>query len=490
MNLADTVRINALNRGGEPAIRYADVTLSYREAWSTIEALALELHEAGVGAGDRVGLAMKDHPTHLLAHYAVARLSAVIVPIDHRWTAPEKSAAAATFSTRLVVTDDTAIPDVRTLTLSGHQGSDRENSDRGQRGELPPWNRAVNQPLLVSLSSGTTGKPKGAIVTHENLYERFVSQWTAIGFDSRDCFGLLTPLYFGAGRSFGLCLLAAGGTVHIAPPPMSPEEIVAVLSSPSISATFLPPTLLRRLLPLAGDEPLLPNLEYLLVSGEPLYAAEAEECRQKISENLVGYYASSEGGGISVLSSSEFREHSATVGRPTFRTEVEIVDTSGQTVEDGTVGRLRYRGPGVATCFVDSDGREHNAERDGWFYPGDLAEKLPSGHLALRGRDKDVIIRGGVNVYPAEVEAVLLQHAAVSECCVVGYADANRGELIVACVADRPTVDDEALKAHCKERLAPYKVPSSFVHFAELPKSGSGKIDKKKLTLELGGHVT
>ncbi|MEM7502562.1 MAG: class I adenylate-forming enzyme family protein [Pseudomonadota bacterium] len=483
MNLADTVRINALNRGGEPAIRCADTTLSYLDAWTTIEALAAELHEAGVRDGDRVGLAMKDHPKHLLAHYAVARLSAVIVPIDHRWTNPEKAAAATTFATRLVVADDnTEIAGVRTVTLSGTASE--------LSSELPPWNRSADQPLLISLSSGTTGKPKGAIVTHENLYERFVSQWTAIGFGSRDCFALLTPLYFGAGRSFGLCLLAAGGTVHIAPPPMSPEQIVAVVKSPSISATFLPPTLLRRLLPLAGDAPLLPNLQYLLVSGEPLYAAEAAECRQKISPNLIGYYASSEGGGISVLTSSEFREHSATVGKPTFRTEVEIVDGDGQLVQDGTVGRLRYRGPGVATRFVDSEGHEHAAEAGGWFYPGDLAEKLPTGHLALRGRDKDVIIRGGVNVYPAEVESVLLQHGSVSECSVVGFADSHRGQLVVACIVDDPAVNDDALAEFCKERLAPYKVPSAFVRFAELPKSNSGKIDKKMLTLELGENIT
>ena len=463
--------------------RFADSTLSYRDAWRTIEALALELHAAGVGIGDRIGLAMGDHPKHLLTHYAVARLSAVIVPIDHRWTDREKAAAAETFSTRLIVTDDVEIPGIRTLTLRGAH-------ETIEGAALPAWNRDPDQPLLVSLSSGTTGRPKGAIVSHANLYERFVSQWTAIGFDSRDCFGLLTPLYFGAGRSFGMSLLAAGGSVHIAPPPLSPEEIVGVLKSPAITATFLPPTLLRRLLPLAGSSTLLPNLQYLLVSGEPLYAAEAEECRQKICRNLVGYYASSEGGGISVLSSADFREHSATVGKPTFRTEVEIVDAGGQALDDGTVGRLRYRGPGVATRFVDSDGREHAAEDEGWFYPGDLAERLPSGHLALRGRDKDVIIRGGVNVYPAEVESVLLQFDGVTECSVLGHADPERGQRIVACVVADTTIDDEALRKFCREHLAPYKVPSAFLPMPELPKSSSGKIDKKALAREIGGTVT
>ena len=313
-----------------------------------------------------------------------------------------------------------------------------------------------------------------------------MSQWAAIGLDSRDCFVLLTPLFFGAGRSFGMCLLAAGGTVRIAPPPLKPGQIVEVLRAAEVTATFLPPTLLRRLLPLAGDNkaPLLANLSYLLVSGEPLYASEAMECRQKICENLVGYYASSEGGGISVLKSADFAEHAATVGTPTFRTEVEIVDAENHAVTDGTAGRLRYRGPGVATRFLDGGGTEKEAGSDGWFYPGDLAEKLPSGHIALRGRDRDVIIRGGVNVYPGEIEAALQQHDAVSECAVIGHDDEGRGQLVVACVV--ASADDSVLESYCRERLAPYKIPSRFVRFDALPKAGSGKIDKKALAALVG----
>ena len=476
MNLASVVRVNAANLGAKPAILFGDTSLSYADAWRSIEGIAATLRERGVRSGDRVGLAMKDHPLHLLAHYAVARLGAMILPLDHRWTDAEKTAAAGAFDAGLVLTDGGRIAGLPTVPLD-------ESAMHADTAGLPPIREDRDQVVLISLSSGTTGKPKGALVTHGNLYERFVSQWTAIGFDSRDCFALLTPLFFGAGRSFGMCLLAAGGTVRIAPQPLEPEEIVAVLSGPGVSATFLPPTLLRRLLPLAGGPgPLLGNLGYLVVSGEPLFAAEAAECREKICPNLVGYYASSEGGGISVLTSEDFAEHATTVGRPTFRTEVQIVDADDAPVPDGTVGRLRYRGPGVATRFLDSDGREHRADTEGWFYPGDLAEKLESGHVALRGRDKDVIIRGGVNVYPAEIESVLLQHAAVAECAVVGADDAGRGQLVLAFVVG--DVSNDELRTHCAERLAPYKIPSRFVRMDTLPKRSSGKIDKKALTPE------
>lgn len=480
MNLATVVRLNAANLGRKPAILFGETSIGYAQAWQSIEGVAAQIHRAGVRAGDRVGLAMKDHPLHLLAHYAVARLGAVILPLDHRWTDTEKSTAANTFGAKLVLTDGECITGTTTLTPN-------EDADSADIAALPAIDEDRNRPLLISLSSGTTGKPKGALVTHGNLYERFVSQWVVIGFDSRDCFALLTPLFFGAGRSFGMCLLAAGGTVRIAPPPLKAEQIASVLQEPEVTATFLPPTLLRRLLPLAKSdgEALLGNLQYLLVSGEPLYASEAAECRQKICPNLVGYYASSEGGGISVLQSADFAEHSATVGMPTFRTEVEIVDADDVAVGHGTVGRLRYRGPGVATRFIDSEGCERQAGPGGWFYPGDLAEKLPAGHIALRGRDKDVIIRGGVNVYPAEIEAVLQRLDAVRECAVIGHEDEGRGQLVVACVVCNGNIDDAALESHCKERLAPYKIPSRFLRFDTLPKSNSGKIDKKALAKKL-----
>lgn len=461
MNLARVVRDNADRLGRKSAIRFRDQTISYSQLWSEIERIASWLQARGVTKGERVGLSMAEHPQHLIAHYAVARLGAVIVPMDHRWTDREKAAAAGAFGTRVVLTDD---DDLRDAAIGRLPDMDETDSD-----------------LLISLSSGTTGRPKGALVTHRNLYERFVSQWKAIGYGENDCFAVLTPFYFGAGRSFGMSLLAAGGTVLIAPPPMKPPEIVATLQQEFVTASFLPPTLLRRLFDYCeeGQPPLLGNLDYLIVSGEPLYVDEAHEVLRRICPNLYSYYASSEGGGISVLRAEDFSEHAATVGRPTYRTEVEIVDADGNDVGCGIVGRLRYRGPGVATRHLDADGVESDAGVDGWFYPGDLAERLESGHIALRGRDKDVIIRGGVNIYPAEIEATLLAHPDVTEAAVIGRDDSARGQVVIAFVS--ASLGVEALETYSKENLAPYKVPQEFRVLDELPKRSSGKVDRKRL---------
>jgi acyl-CoA synthetase (AMP-forming)/AMP-acid ligase II len=460
MNLAGVIRAHAERFPEKIAIRFRDQLIDYENLWLEVERLAAWLQLQGVNKGDRVGLSMAEHPRHLIAHFAVARISAVIVPMDHRWTDSEKKSAIDAFDVRVVL-------------------DDASDTDIARRPELLPIEEA-DADLLISLSSGTTGKPKGALVTHQNLYERFVSQWQAIGYGENDCFAILTPFYFGAGRSFGMSLLAAGGTVLIAPPPMKPPEIIKALQQEFVTATFLPPTLLRRLFEHhSGDKRLFENMDYLIVSGEPLYADEALLVLEKICANLYSYYASSEGGGISVLRAEDFAEHAATVGRPTYKTEVEIVDAEDKVVSDGIVGRLRYRGPGVATRYVDADGDEKQAGVGGWFYPGDLAERLSSGHIALRGRDKDVIIRGGVNIYPAEIEAVLLQHADIDEAAVVGVDDAHHGQIIKAFVSGN--VDANELADWCRDRLAPYKIPQEFSQLADLPRRSSGKVDKQAL---------
>jgi len=461
MNLAGVIRDHAAQQPNKTAIRFRDERISYAGLWREIERIASWLQGSGVTAGDRVGLSMAEHPRHLIAHFAVARLGAVIVPMDHRWTDKEKAAAAEAFATSVVMTDADDLTEARLCSLPEISSEDTD--------------------LLLSLSSGTTGRPTGAIVTHRNLYERFVSQWQAIGYGKDDCFAVMTPFYFGAGRSFGMSLLAAGGTVLIAPPPMKPPAIIETLQQDFVTATFLPPTLMRRLFEFheSGQPPLFPNIDFLISSGEPLFADEAHEVIEKLCPNLYSYYASSEGGGISVLRAEDFAEFAATVGKPTYKTDVEIVDADNNDVGTGVVGRLRYRGPGVATRHLDADGVESDAGIGGWFYPGDLAERLESGHIALRGRDKDVIIRGGVNIYPAEIEALLLSHPNVDEVAVAGVDDSARGQVVTAFLTT--TLAPDEVEAYCRDNLAPYKVPQRFTILVELPKRASGKIDKKAL---------
>jgi len=485
LNLAGLIAGHARNRPAHPAVvrrDREDEATDYREAWRRIEACAARLTAAGIGIGDRVALALGDHPLHLLLHYAVARLGAVILPVDHRWSTVEQLDVARAFDARCLLADDSdRDTDYGELTVLRPDDGWYEEPGEGP----PPMPEDGDLPVLISLSSGTTGRPKGALVTHRQFYERFVNQWVTLGINVNDRFVALTPLYFGAGRSFSMCLLAAGGTVVLDPPPHQPEELAEAINRSRATIAFLVPTLLRRLLPLAdGDGHLLPHLKLLISSGAVLHADEAREISTRLSPRLLSYYASSEGGGISVLQPREVAEYGDTVGRPVFRVDVEILDRDGEPVPEGESGRLRYRGPGVATRFLDEDGNEHGGESGGWFCPGDLAARGPAGHLTLRGREKDVIIRGGVNIYPGEIEKALLTHPDIAEAAVLGRPSAKLGEEPVAFVTGRLR-DEESVRSHCADRLAPYKVPAAVIFLDELPKSRLGKILKKDLAQHL-----
>jgi len=480
MNVASIVKKNAETTGDKIAIIYQTKQYSYAQVWSMIIYVAEILSSHGIKKGDRVGLSMKDRPLHLISHFAVAVIGAVIVPIDHRWTVSEKESASHTFKTKLILNEGGEIGNAKTIYLD-------EKSIPSKITLKSQIDLDCDQELLISLSSGTTGKPKGAILSHRNLYERFVSQWKSIGFGAEDCFGLLTPLFFGAGRSFAMSMLVVGGAIEISPPPHTPKEIIKILNSGNINATFLPPTLLRRLIPLAKfPQPILNKIKYLLYSGEPLHSKEALFCLEKICPNLIGYYASSEGGGISVINSSELKKYSSTVGAPIYQTEIEIVDENNQKKDVNNAGRIRYRGPGVATRFIDHDGKESSSnDTGGWFYPGDLAKELPTGHIQLIGRSDDVIIRGGVNIYPNEIESIMTEDPGINEVAIIGHKDSERGEVIIAFIETNQNFELSKTKIFCKENLAPYKIPEQIIDIGVLPKKESGKIDKHLLREKL-----
>ena len=438
---------------------------------------AAQLARCGVVAGNRVGLALRDTADHLLLHYAVAWLGATIVPIDHRWTVPEKTSVALAFACRCTVfePDDPATAQLAGVTFdpAWRDGSAIQTAPVDDE----------NLPVLLSLSSGTTGRPSGSLVSHRELYERWIGQWVGIGFNGMDRYLLATPLYFGAGRSFGMSFLAAGGTVIFCPPPITAAGVIDTAHAHRITAMFLVPTQIRGLLDeWHGDGMALPSVRLLVTTGSAVAPHERRQIIEHLTPGFVDYYGTSEAGGISVLAAHEQLRFADTVGRPAFRVEIEIVDDAGMKLPESEVGQLRYRGPGVSRTHVDADGGTFTSH-DGWHYPGDLARYLPSGHIQLAGRAKDLIIRGGVNIYPAEIEAALRTHRAVAEACVFGRTDRRLGETVVAAIVLRPgsTLDTADALSYLSERLARYKLPERITFVQELPRNTSGKVVRSAL---------
>lgn len=482
VNIAGIFDQHARAWGGKPAILSPEGVVTHTDFASRLRRTANHLRDIGAGPGARIGLALGDTADHLVCLFAIARLGAAVVPMDVRWRTSEKARLAKALGTRFVLVepasddDDLGCP---TLAVD-----DAWHARVNKQADTCPPEVQRHMPAMFSLSSGTTAAPSGPILAHHQLFYRFINQWATLGINAQDRFLAATPLYFGATRSFCLSTLYAGGSVALLPQPYELEAIPAAVTEYGATSAFLVPTLLRRLLRLSDDE-LAPlgSLRMLASSGAPLHPEEKAEVRARICENLYDYYGTTEGGGISILAPGDRQLGEGSVGRPVFMVDVEIVDDADTPLPNGEVGRIRYRGPGVASADSDAAGDyAASAHVDGWFYPGDLGLLDSNGFLHLRGRQKDVIVRGGVNVYPLEIEQALLQLDGVLDAAVVTWPSREFGEEIAAFLVTREKSPDIAtIERECGDRLAPYKQPRAFIQIDSLPKNSSGKVLKAKL---------
>jgi acyl-CoA synthetase (AMP-forming)/AMP-acid ligase II len=274
-----------------------------------------------------------------------------------------------------------------------------------------------------------------------------------------------------------------GGTVILNPPPWKSQNFISALKKYSPNSTFLVPTQIRDLLLL--DKKKLQYcsvLSSLISSGSPLHKHERKKVINYICPGLIEYYASTEGGGISALFANEMKIAPDSVGKPIFRVEVSITDQKSNEMPKGKIGLIRYRGPAVASNKRLNTETKKNYQNDGdWFYPGDLGELCKDGYLYLRGRAKDLIIRGGVNIYPQEIETVMAKISGIKEVSIFSLPDPHYGEIVAAAVVTEIDESIEKIIQKCSKLLAPYKVPSTIIRVNQLPKNSGGKILKAKL---------
>ncbi len=481
-NFSDALRHNARRKPNHPALIQGEREISYSQLDLWVNSLASGLQRAGVKPGMIVANSLGDTLAHVAVMLAIMRVGGVLVALDTRWTVEEMRRVASHFGAQYTVIEEGAeqVPGTACLHVS--------QIDLG--GTPDAYEIDPDGPMLMSLSSGTTGRPKGPMLTHRQFTMRSLLHWVSIGFNEHDRTMIATPMYFGGGRGFTLSYLMIGGTVVLYPPPYKPEELVAAVNAQRITSIFLVPTLLRRLLNLpAGKTPMLPGLRILLSGGSLLHGAERIAAMERLSPNFMNLYSSTEGGGVSLLRPEHPLDKAGSVGLPVFMNEVEVVDATGQRVAPGTIGHIRQRAPWIPKGFYNDPVASAEAFRDGWYYPGDLGALDAAGFLSIAGRSKDMVIRGGVNIYPPEIEAVLCEHPAITDAAVVGRPHPELGEELVAFFVAHQSVTTEELAAHCRKSLAPYKIPAAFHGVDELPKNNSGKVAKNVLTERVASEV-
>jgi o-succinylbenzoate---CoA ligase len=446
-----------------PALSDHHRTLSYAELAAQAARVAGALAQRGLGPGDRVATCLPTTLEHAVVIHGVGWLGGTVVPLHPRLTRDELDWQLRDVAPRLLVTAD-SVGELLAV------GSEREPT---------PTEAGAHAAILYT--SGTSGRPKPVPLTWANFQASVSGSTERLGTDPEDDWLCPLPLAHVAGLAV-LTRSAWLGTAATLLDGFDAELVAELLGAGRITLASLVPTLLRRLLDL--DRPLpAPRLRAILLGGGPADSATLERAFALGWPIAPSYGLTETCSQLATLAPAEARRKAGTVGLPIAGAEVAVRQ-----------GTIWVRGPMVMAGYLDRP--EENAERfdpDGWFNTGDLGRLDAEGYLTIATRREDLIVTGGENVYPAEVEAALASHPAVVDSAVLGLSDAEWGQRVTAVVVVRagsspPT--PEELTAHLRERLAPFKLPKSWWFHDELPRTASGKLIRATLRAWLEGQGT
>ena len=501
------------DRAGEPALEFKGQTFTFADIDTRANRLANLLAARGFCAGDRLAVYLENRVEFIDLFLACTRLGVILVPINILYRDREASHIVSDAEPKAIVAAG-PVPggcghwDVAELSRAAAERSAAPGeilASRLNRG----GESTDSTPAAIVYTSGTTGTAKGAVLTHGNFAANATALLEAWRITSADRFLLPLPLFHVHGLGNGLCCwLASGCRMRLLE---RFDRATAVDEFDSFQPTLLfgVPTIYIRMLGLSADAAArIGTRMRLFVSGSaPLAAHVFGEFKTKYGHAILERYGMTETF-MNVSNPYDGERRPGTVGKPLPGVAVRIVSSSGDDVPEGEEGELLVRGPNVfagywrrpeatAAAFVRATGAssEERAERsepggvqgappikiEEWFRTGDVGRRSPDGYITLCGRMGDVIISGGFNIYPREIEEALLGHPGVREAAVVGAPDPVRGEVPVAYVVADETVDDEAVRERLKRELASFKLPRAFVRMDALPRTALGKVQRHLL---------
>jgi o-succinylbenzoate---CoA ligase len=433
------------------ALVFQEAAWSFAELDRLVDAAAAALRERGAAPGQRVGIRAQNSAGFGVAVHALMRLGAVFVPINTRLTPPEVEWQARDAELSLVLTD----ADLQAFGTSAIVQSSREF-------DLDEWHSIV-------YTSGTTGRPKGAILTYGNHWWSAIASALNLGLHADDVWLACLPLFHVGGLSILLRSVICGFTAMVQPR-FEPAAVNRAIDEDGVSIVSVVSTMLDRMLNERGERPYPSSLRCVLIGGGPAPLPLIQRAIQ-VGVPLVQTYGLTETASqIVTLPPEDAVRKVGSAGKPLMGSQLRIE-------LDGEISVL---GPTVSPGYL------HLPPRDGWLHTGDLGYLDDEGYLYVLDRRDDLIISGGENVYPAEVEATLLGHPSVSDAGVIGVPDPEWGRTVKAIVALKPgaAVGADELIAFCRQRLAGYKVPRQIELRASLPRNAAGKLLRRELSTE------
>jgi malonyl-CoA/methylmalonyl-CoA synthetase len=486
MHLHDLFDVSLVGQANTPALEVdgpeGPVTLTFGDIDRRANRMARALDARGIERGDRVALHLANGLAFIDLFLACTRLGAVLVPMNILYRERELAHIVHDAAPRLTVAGaatldqfppDAGVIDVDTLMAQAGAASDA------------PLRRPIDgdDPAGIIYTSGTTGRSKGAVLSHNNFLANASSLVTCWNITASDRYLAVLPLFHVHGLGNGLCVWLASGCRMRLVERFEHARAATLFDEFQPTLVFGVPTIYVRMLELPPETAQrIGRRARLFVSGSaPLPAPVFEAFRERFGHAILERYGMSE---TLMLISNPYagERRPGTVGFPLPGVSVRIVDAQDQPVPDGQVGQALVRGPNVFQGYWRQPEATTAAFTDGWFRTGDMAHRSSDGYITLCGRASDLIISGGFNIYPREIEEFLQEQPGVREAAVVGVPDERRGEVPVAYLVAGPDgCDEEAIRTACGKAFASFKQPRAFLRVDALPRNALGKVQKHLL---------
>ncbi|MDM5187415.1 fatty acid--CoA ligase family protein [Bacillus sp. DX4.1] len=503
MNLVQSLAETARKKGEKPAYIFMDQSVSYDQLNKMVTKFSSSLANMGIGKGDNVALIVGNSPHFLIGLYGTMKAGATVIPINPIYTADEMHYILQNGDVKTIIALDILLPVIQSLTTRlpslehiiicetssefNHTETEKMKTftDSVTSGDLSFEGPELDEEdvAVILYTSGTTGKPKGAMLTHKNLYSNAGDVAAYLQYTGEDRIVAALPMFHVFCLTVAVNAPIVNGATILMLPKFSPKEVFRICRTyePTIFAGV--PTMYNYLY-LYEDASAedVHTLRLCISGGASMPVALLKNFENRFGVIVSEGYGLSEASPVTCFNPLDRPRKPGSIGTNIWHVENKIVNELGEEIPVGEVGELIVRGPNVMKGYYKAPEDTAATLRDGWLYTGDLARADEEGYFYIVDRKKDIVLVGGYNVYPREVEEVLYQHDAVAEVVVIGVPDERLGEAVRAYVVLKHTTVTEAeLVQYCSLHLAKYKVPQSIEFLEELPKNTTGKLLRRAL---------
>ncbi len=496
MSLLDLLQRSTEKFAMRAALISGDRSLTYGELWEVVKRVGAGFRRLGVEPGERVGLMLPNVPEFVQVYFGILAAQGTVVPLNVLYKGEEVRYILEDAATRRIVTSRMFLPVIQAvreklphplqvILVDGDVGGDSwiiSGSDllRETEETAAPAHHEV---AVCLYTSGTTGRPKGALLSHRNLLSNMTSFRQIAPCDEHDIFLCVLPLFHSYGATVLMLFPLDIGAAIVLEPRFVPDQTMRVMAEKRVTVFAAVPSMYALWAQLAPPSVDLSAVRFAISGGAPLPLETLRRFEERYGILIYEGYGLTEAAPVLTENPLLGPRKVGSVGKALPGIELKVVDEEGREVPDGAVGEITARGSNIMLGYLNRPDATAEVLKDGWLHTGDLGRRDDDGYFYIVDRKKDLIIVGGLNVYPREVEEVLAAHPAVAEAVVIGVPDATRGESPKAYVVLRPetSCSRHELLRFARERLAPFKVPRDLEFCEALPRTVSGKILRQQL---------